>query len=876
MYPVIRYLIWRLLFGAATLCYLHLQGAEHGEGIVLHWKNGDEIPGELLPSVGNQIRWASSIFDDDMIIEASSLASIQFPKEKNEAEGAFRIATVGGDLLVADLVGSDDQTLIFESKRHGRLSVLRDAIYSLHRIEQPNLIFDGSRFRDWEVALGGPIQNLSYRVYRADKEWLVGPFPDLSGLEAVQEGRLASSYFDLGISDAKQDFAMVFEGHLQIEDAAVHEFHVSADDRMRLWIDGELLVEALEEGVVSQHISLEVGSHAMRVEYLNGEGMGELRVWWTGPGFKNRSLVGTNRESGWHAGLGAHPTTQLVRSALFRDFEMQGRIEMNVELASSSNPRFVIAFGRDEYSAEEKSALRLESWGNEIAVIQNNIFETVLTPEEDQRDVRLRMLLDVPRRHVDVFGMSGRLLVSIDDVDLQAGASGIYVRNLGEDLIVRRLSLLRSPKVLNEEQLDVAQDRVYLIDGTVLYGRLDIRDQQISVQNEKGEILTFELDRLGRVDRPESVLDPVQDATELSYQDGGVIRGEMVAVDRHQMGFKTVFTRQPVSCDLSGASAIRFNASPSLATSPSEYRDQLILPEGKIRGKLSFGLPDAPLGWTPAGAVAPLKLSDLGKARVIRDEEALPYEFPGYLADASSMVFLKTGEVIPCRVIAYDQDVLEFSSPVLETNKISATLIKAIDFDPDRNLLTVEQLYRPANKGTRQNNLQGQGVQADLRSRERALHTPRFKRKQPDRHILVARNGDMIRGRLIGVGGQHVRFESKLKERHISRDLCARIVDIQGEMYEGDGVGSGAPMTGKPFVRGSVRIILQDGSIMIFKPQSSSEERVTGYSDVYGSVSVPTRHIADVLLGNETFEPYEPPYSEWSGKPPVEPRFDSN
>jgi hypothetical protein len=95
-------------------------------------------------------------------------------------------------------------------------------------------------------------------------------------------------------------------------------------------------------------------------------------------------------------------------------------------------------------------------------------------------------------------------------------------------------------------------------------------------------------------------------------------------------------------------------------------------------------------------------------------------------------------------------------------------------------------------------------------------------------------------------------------------------------MYEGDGVGSGAPMTGKPFVRGSVRIILQDGSIMIFKPQSSSEERVTGYSDVYGSVSVPTRHIADVLLGNETFEPYEPPYSEWSGKPPVEPRFDSN
>lgn len=872
MFHIIRNLVWHLAFGAGLLCFVMVLRADEGDGIVLHWKNGDAIPGDLLPSEGNQIRWHSSIFDDEMIIEASSLASIRFPKEKNEAAGAFRVGTVGGDLLVADLVGSDDQVLIFESKRHGRLNILRDAIYSLHRIEQPHLIFDGSRFRDWEVALGGPIQNLSYRVHRAQEEWLVGPFPDLSGVEAIQEGRLASSYFDLGISRTKQHFAMVFDGHLQIEDAAVHEFHVSADDRMRLWIDGQVLVEAGGDGVVSNKMALEPGSHAMRVEYLNGDGLGELRVWWTGPGFKNRSLVGTNRESGWHAGVGAHPTTQLVRSALFRDFDLQGRIEMNVELASSSNPRFVIAFGKDEYSAEEKNALRLESWGNEIAVIQNNIFKTVLTPEEDQKDIRLRVVLDVPQRHVDVLGMSGRLLVSVDDVELDAGTSGIYVRNLGEDLIVRRLSLLHQPKVVDQDEVDASLDRVSLIDGTVLYGRLNVQGQHMSVQTEEGESQTFDFAHLARIDRPKAVLDPVQDATELSYQDGGVMRGEMITIDRRQMTFRTIFADQPVACDLAGASEIRFNASPSLATSPSEYRDQLILPEGKIRGKLFFGLSDAPLGWTPAGAVAPLKLSDVGKARVIRDRDALPYEFPDYLEDASSMVFLKTGEAIPCQVIGYDQDALELSSPILETNKISSATIKAIDFDPDRNLLTVDHLYRPPNQGTHQNSLQGQGFQRIFKPLERALHTPRFKRNQPDSHILMARNGDMMRGRLLGMNDQYVRFESKFKESQIPRDLCARIVGIQGGQLEGE-VKDGSEFNDLP-IRGKVRVILQDGSILVFQPRSSTDEIIMGTSNVYGAVAVPTGHIVDLLMGNQTFEPYDPPFSEWMGKPPMEPRFD--
>jgi len=199
-------------------------------------------------------------------------------------------------------------------------------------------------------------------------------------------------------------------------------------------------------------------------------------------------------------------------------------------------------------------------------------------------------------------------------------------------------------------------------------------------------------------------------------------------------------------------------------------------------------------------------------------------------------------------------------------------VIKAIDFSPDRNLLTVDQLYRESGNVSRRNGRQRDGGQVVSKSLERALLTPRFKRNQADSHLLVAHNGDMMRGRLLGVNDQTIRFESKLKEMQIPRDLCARIVSIQSKQEEEDDK-AGAELGAESGV-GRVRVILQDGSIVVFRPLSSTDESIIGYSELYGSLSIPTEYIADMLLGNETFEPYEPPFSEWVKKPPMEPSFD--
>ena len=57
---------------------------------------------------------------------------------------------------------------------------------------------------------------------------------------------------------------------------------------------------------------------------------------------------------------------------------------------------------------------------------------------------------------------------------------------------------------------------------------------------------------------------------------------------------------------------------------------------------------------------------------------------------------------------------------------------------------------------------------------ERALTVPRFNRDTPPNHILVAENGDMKRGKLLGFNGETIQFDSKLRQFSVPIDRVAR------------------------------------------------------------------------------------------------------
>ena len=118
--------------------------------ILLRWKNGGSLPGQLQESSSGTIRWVSPYFLDDLVVDIDVLNSVVFPKTSNPATETFRVSTLSDDVWIADLIGSDDNTFLFSSTRHGQFRVKRAAVRSLEHRNHSNLLFDGSQLTNWK------------------------------------------------------------------------------------------------------------------------------------------------------------------------------------------------------------------------------------------------------------------------------------------------------------------------------------------------------------------------------------------------------------------------------------------------------------------------------------------------------------------------------------------------------------------------------------------------------------------------------------------------------------------------------------------------------------------------------------------------------
>jgi hypothetical protein len=66
-------------------------------------------------------------------------------------------------------------------------------------------------------------------------------------------------------------------------DQAIYRFHVVVDDGARLWVDGNLLIDAWATGTsreFTQDIGLTRGDHSLRLEYFEERGLATVRLFW--------------------------------------------------------------------------------------------------------------------------------------------------------------------------------------------------------------------------------------------------------------------------------------------------------------------------------------------------------------------------------------------------------------------------------------------------------------------------------------------------------------------------------------------------------------------------------------------------------------------
>ncbi len=861
---------------------LSLSTPAQGQDAILRWNNGDVLPGRLLQSESGQVRWSSAIFSDDLLVDHQALESIGFPKQAGHATEAFRVGTVSGDVFVADLVGSDDNSLVFSSKRLGKLRVDRDTIYSLNRLSSPNLAFDGSQYQNWDLALDGPIKDLTYRVYDINEDWeRSDPFPDLSKLTPAREGGLAAGYLDLGLSgfpdvvSAGLHFAMVFEGQLKVSQAGQYRFRLYADDQARLFINGRPVVEFLENGrnpAAGGHtgvVTLDRGFHSLRVEFLELGGEFKLVAGVTGPDDKSQSLVGVNKTSGWRRGPGGHMQSHRKQAGIFTEIEIPEQFEIDVELYSSASPRFALAFGRDKLSAALNEALRVETWGDELVVVQDKVFEPVMTIPKDQYNVRLRLAYASDLRELRVYDASGRALVKVKDVQPSTGKSGIFIRNRGEDLTVQRLSVYRPSGTGAREVFDSAKPRVHMIDGQVVYGRLHVADGAAHAVDQDGTRHNIDLDQVDRSASPGAKLAVTVKVAELSYVDGAILRGRVEQVNSDQLMLRTAFSDTPVPCALAGAVLLRFNSPAAETTAPDDDVDQLFMASGRLRGRLSFDISGSPLGWWPQGAARPLRLARAGAGCVERRSQAVT-KGPSFDTDRFPYVLhLKNGEIIPCRISSYDISTLGFESPFVKQLKIDTLHVKAIEFTPRTRRDAQGKSSSRADHWLRDimpEHESSHDIEPTML--KRALTVPRFRRDTPHSHILMAKNGDLKRGKLLGLNTQTIQFESKLRKQNIPLAQMARVVNVSKSEQDPNQVPEPTiDLTGK------VRVSLADGTIMIFTALEFRDGKLIGNSAIYGDVTIPTESIRELNIGDFEKAPFKSLFEDWVIRPAREPAF---
>ena len=143
---------------------------------------------------------------------------------------------------------------------------------------------------------------------------------------------------------------------------------------------------------------------------------------------------------------------------------------------------------------------------------------------------------------------------------------------------------------------------------------------------------------------------------------------------------------------------------------------------------------------------------------------------------------------------------------------------------------------------------------------ERALTVPRFNRDNPPSHILVAKTGDMKRGKFLDYQGQTIQFDSKLREFSVPIDRIARVVDV-------------SDFTLPRFQpKSEVRVTLTDGSILIFQPLEVQGGKLLGHSSIYGEVSVPLNSIQYLYFG-EKAKSFTAAFEKWIVRPAKEPTY---
>lgn len=166
-------------------------------------------------------------------------------------------------------------------------------------------------------------------------------------------------------------------------------------------------------------------------------------------------------------------------------------------------------------------------------------------------------------------------------------------------------------------------------------------------------------------------------------------------------------------------------------------------------------------------------------------------------------------------------------------------------------------------------------------SKKMAMTIPRFKRQDPPTHVLLAPNGDMLRGRIESATATSIKFASGVENVDVPVERVAAAVWLEEPMKLGKEEAEPVkePSKDDEFAKAIAThwLVLQDGSRLGVKVDKFMADRIIAWSPSLGTVEgIPNDQLAMVKLAAPSPTSAMLAYRDWQPEfapEPVLPRL---
>ena len=342
---------------------------------------------------------------------------------------------------------------------------------------------------------------------------------------------------------------------------------------------------------------------------------------------------------------------------------------------------------------------------------------------------------------------------------------------------------------------------------------------------------------------------------ELFYQDGAHLRGRYEMTADGRIHLRTPWAAEDLSLSTETLESITFKSWVEVATGEHELR----IGGRVLRGELS--------GWSatqiaprfkPSLALSPVALSpDSGATIKLNDAS----EFYVDSEDAPHVLFCRNEDVLPVRLLSMKKESLEVQTPFGATREIPISEVKAIELAPRRARRLTRSRKKTKKPATNVINPFGRAAPQNRKSnlppgfidaarRARLLAMPRKYTLRPLTHLVIARNGDVLRGRLISLAEKKLVIRSGRRDVEIPRELVVAVIWLHPPAPPGARSDSTEATPDEAAHAGEIQLVLGRETRVTLTPTSIDGNGIVGRSDFFGDCRFTMDEVIEVLVGD--------------------------